>query len=67
MRGEMQKEPFTTSPALRTKLEEQAVIHRFLLRYFLLYLQGFGLVREVRETLFFIASRSTLTAERQYL
>lgn len=69
--GEMRKDPYPTSPALRAEREaeseERDVIHRFLLHHFLLYLQGFDLVREVRETLFFMASRSALTAERQYL
>lgn len=71
MCGEMRKDPYPTSPALwvarRAKSEEQAVSHLFLLHHFLLYLQGSDLVREVRETLFFMASRSALTAERQYL
>lgn len=69
--GEMRKDPYPTSPALwaerKAESEERDVIHRFLLHHFLLYLQGFDLVREVRETLFFMASRSALTAERQYL
>lgn len=38
---------------------------RLLLRYFLLYFQGFWFMRS--GTHFFMASRSTLTAERQYL
>lgn len=71
MCGETRKGPYPTSPTLweerRATSEEQAAIHRFLLHYFLLYLQGFGLVREVRETLSFMSSRSVLTAERQYL